>query len=324
MMKAPLEHTAEHRHVPTAKVTGRPRLNWIWVVPIVAGLIGAWLVFQDVQKKGPTITIRFDDGKGMQPGQTVVRYRGTRVGEVQSVELTKDLKTVVVKVRLSRTAANLAREGSKFWVVKADVSGGTISGLDTIVGGPYIEAMPGEGPEKRIFDGLKEGPAVTIQDPGLDITLTWPQLGWLNPGAPLYYRGVEVGLVRDYSLDEEATNILIRVHVQKRFAPLVRQNSQFWNAGGIKADISLFHGVSVSAESLKSLLEGGIAFATPSPPGVAPGRHQVFPLHEKPEEKWTKWAPPIDIGPPGDEPKSDGGMDLQPLRPNGEIPVPKT
>ncbi len=324
-MKAKESENGGNKHLPEAKISRRARFNWIWIVPLVAGAIGGWLVYQNLKKSGPTITIRFDDGKGIQASQTLIRYRGARVGEVASVELTKDLKAVEIKAKLDKSAANLARDGSKFWIVKADVSAGNISGLDTIVGGPYIEAMPGEGSPQKVFEGLKQGPIVTLEDPGLDITLTWPQLGWLNPGAPLYYRGVEVGLVRDYSLGERATNILIRVHVHQRYVPLVRDNSKFWNAGGIKADIGLFHGVSISAETLKALFVGGIAFATPSPPGASPLKNEVFPLYEKPEDKWLKWSPAIDIGQPADESQPASGFDLQqPLNAAKNIQIPKT
>ena len=323
-MSATVSDVSELRSLPRAKLGRKSRFNWIWVVPIVAGAIGAWLVYQNLKKTGPTITIRFEDGKGIQPAQTVIRYRGVRVGEVRSIELTKDMKHVEVKARLDHTAADLARDGSSFWVVNADVSGGSVSGLDTIMAGPYIEAAPGTGAQKKEFEGLKQGPVITTEDHGLEITLTWPQLGWLNPGAPLYYRGVEVGIVRDYSLGAEATNILIHAHVHKRFAPLVRQNSKFWNAGGIKADFGLFSGLNVSAESLKSLLVGGIAFATPAPPGPALQPNQVFPLNEKAEEKWLKWSPQIDIGPPTDGSQPDKSFDLQQMNPAKNVHLPKT
>ncbi len=308
--------------LPQARITKKSRLQWIWLVPIVAGGIAAWLVYQNVKKSGPSIMIRFEDGKGIQAAQTVIRYRGVRVGEVISVELTDDMKGVSVKARLDKSAANLAREGSRFWVVKADVTAGSVSGLETLVGGPYIEALPGNGAPKNEFDGLKQGPIET-QEGGRDITLTWPQLGWLNPGAPLYYRGVEVGIVRDYSLGEYATNIVIHAHVRKRFIPLVRQNSKFWNAGGINADFSLFGGLSVSAETLKSLLVGGIAFATPSPAGTMPTTNQVFQLYEKAEDKWLKWAPQIDIGPSAGGSASDSSFDRPQVSPTTSLPLPK-
>jgi paraquat-inducible protein B len=303
----------ETSELPRAKVTRKSRFNLVWIVPIVAGIIAAWLVYQNLRHIGPTIVIRFEDGKGIQPGQTAVRFRGARVGEVSAVELNPDMKSVAVKVRLEKFAAHLAREGSSFWIVKADVSAGSLSGLDTIVGGPYIQALAGTGPVKKNFVGLEQGPLIIAPEGGLDITLSWPELGWLNPGAPLYYRGVEAGVVRDYSLGEHATNIIIHAHIHPRFAPLVRQNSEFWNAGGIKADFGLFRGLSVSAETLKAMLIGGIAFATPSPPGPEPEKDVVFRLHEKAEEKWLKWAPDIDLGPQTNNPEPPTKLDLKQL-----------
>jgi paraquat-inducible protein B len=281
---------------PEAKISRRRRFSVIWIVPIVAGLIAAWLVYKNLQQSGPAITIRFSDGSGLLAGHTVIRYRGVQIGEVSSVELTSDDQAVEVHARLEKPEANFARDGAAFWVIRADVASSGLHGLDTIVAGPYIQAQPGDGPKKKKFIGLEQGPIAAVSDGGLDITLTWPQLGWLNAGAPLYYRGVEVGIVQDYRLGDHATNIVIHAHIQPQYSALVRADSKFWNAGGIKADISLLGGVSVSAESLKSLLVGGIAFATPSPPGPMAPKDTIFSLYEKPEDKWLKWSPAIEVG----------------------------
>jgi paraquat-inducible protein B len=104
----------ETSEVPRAKVTRKSRFNLVWIVPIVAGIIAAWLVYQNLRHIGPTIVIHFEDGKGIQPGQTAVRFRGARVGEVSAVELNPDLKSVAVKVRLEKFAAHLAR-GIRSW-----------------------------------------------------------------------------------------------------------------------------------------------------------------------------------------------------------------
>ena len=307
--------------LPKAKITRKHRLSLIWIIPVVAGLIAGWLVYQNVRRMGPSITIRFADGKGIQAGRTMIRYRGVRVGQVRAIELNPDMQSITVDARLDRSAAGLAREGSEFWVVRADVSAGSLRGLETIMGGSYIQAQGGNGPEKKHFIGLEPGPAVTLEAGGLDFTLTWPQLGWLNPGAPIYYRGVEVGLVRDYSLGDHATNILIRARIHSRYAPLVRENSKFWNAGGIKADVGLF-GVSVSAETLKSLLVGGIAFATPSPPGARVEGNVIFPLNEKAEHKWLKWSPDIALEPQTNNPEPPPAIDLDELAPKKETDPP--
>ena len=285
------------RELPEARVRRRTWVSIVWLVPVLAAVIAGWLLYQNMRKNGPPIIIRFADGRGLRAGQTVIRYRGVSVGEVESLNLTTNARWVEVHARLDRSAAHLAGAGAQFWVVRPDVTAGSLRGLETIVGGPYIQIQPGSGPEPKEFIGLDEGPLVVPNDGGLDITLTWPQLGWMNPGAPVYYRGVEVGVVQDYHLGRFATNIIIHAHIKPQYAPLVRQDSKFWNAGGISADIRFF-GVTFSAESLKSMLVGGVAFATPLPPGPPATPSVVFPLEEKPEDKWLKWAPAIDLEPP--------------------------
>ena len=284
-------------NLPEAKVGRRRRfpISVVWLVPILAALIAGWLVYKSIRTNGPVIWIRFTDGRGLQAAQTMIRYRGVRVGEVETIRLTPDARWVEVEARLDTSAAHLARAGTQFWVVRPSINAGSLRGLETIVGGPYIQIQPGAGPPQRNFVGLEEGPVAIAEDDGLDVKLTWPRLGWLNRGAPVYYRGVQVGTVQDYRLGNFATNIVIQAHIRRKYADLVRTDSEFWNAGGIVADFGLFNGLSVRAESLKSLLMGGIAFATPSPPGPPVAAGKVFLLHEKPQDDWLKWAPPIPI-----------------------------
>jgi len=54
-------------------------------------------------------------------------------------------------------------------------------------------------------------------------------------------------------------------------------------------------GLNISAENIKSLVIGGIAFATPSPAGKAAVDGDQFQLSEKPEERWLKWSPTIEL-----------------------------
>ncbi len=55
--------------VPTAGARRRRRIPLVWFVPLVAGLIGLWLDWDTYSKRGPTITIPFDDADGLQAGQ---------------------------------------------------------------------------------------------------------------------------------------------------------------------------------------------------------------------------------------------------------------
>jgi len=280
--------------LPKAEIVERNGFSIIWVVPVVAAAIAGWLVYKKVTQAGPMITILFTDGKGLQTDQTVVKYRGVRVGDVRQIGLTEDQHNVEVKARLDKSAASLARDGSLFWIVRPEISAGMVRGLETLVPGPHIEVQPGSGKEKHKFIGLNKSPVAKVEDGGIDIVLMSPQLGSLMIGSPVYYRGVEVGAVQEYVLSDDALTVNLQVHIGPRYVPLVRQTSKFWNAGGMHVDLSLF-GLEVRALSLKSLMVGGVAFATPDPPGQPASRGLEFRLYDKPKDEWLAWLPKISL-----------------------------
>jgi paraquat-inducible protein B len=280
--------------VPRAKIREQTRFPIIWILPVIAAVTAGWLVFKSVREAGPVISIQFNDGSGIQANQTVLKYHGVRIGEVRSVRLAGDLSRVEVEARLAASAKDLAREGSQFWIVRPEVGAGGLHGLETIVSGPYIQVQPGGGREQKKFIGAEEPPILNQSKKGLEIILTAPQIKTLSAGSPVYYRGIEVGAVEYYVLSTNATGVEIHTLIKPSFAPLVRADSQFWNAGGISVNLKLF-GINISAETFKSLIIGGIAFATPSPPGDLASNGAVFPLNEKMDEKWLKWSPVIEI-----------------------------
>ncbi len=78
--------------IPKARVRRRRLFRLIWIVPVMAIAVAAYLVFHRMQDYGPEVTIAFSDGGGLRVGQTPVRYRGVQVGEVVGVRLSKDEK----------------------------------------------------------------------------------------------------------------------------------------------------------------------------------------------------------------------------------------
>lgn len=285
--------------IPVALPASRPlksikraQVSILWLVPVLAVLVGGYLVFDRIQAVGPVITLTFREGDGLLPDQTAVRYRGVQIGTVHSVALSADGRRVEVVSRLNRSAARLACEGSQFWVVRPEVSAAGFHGLETIVSGSYIQMEPGQGKPATYFTGRETAPLPEKLRGGLELVLTCPQIGTLDAGAPIYHRGLEVGTVEDVMLDSNATGVNIRICIQPRYAALVRQNSVFWNAGGLDVTLKLF-GINVSAESVRSLVVGGIAFATPSPAGLPAAANSRFVLEDKLEQKWLKWETPI-------------------------------
>ena len=280
---------------PKARLKKTSRFSWVWLVPVVAAVVAGWLVFQNLKKLGPTIAIEFRDGNGLVANQTIVRYRGVRIGNVRSVGLTKDLQRVVVQVRLDRSATAFARAGTIFWVVRPEVGASGFQGLETIVSGPYIQGQPaGNGPVQKSFIGVEEAPILPSTEGGTEFVLQSPSVGSLAHGSPVYYRGVEVGSVQYLGLGKNSTTVDVHILIKTKFAPLVRTDSIFWNAGGINVDLRLL-GISISAENFKSVIIGGVAFATPDEVGEQAPAGTVFPLHDKVENKWLSWVPAIAI-----------------------------
>lgn len=286
---------ARDQPLPKATVT-RPRRIWIiWLFPVVAAIIYGVLVYDYMSRRGPAVTITFADAVGVEPGQTVIRYRGVVVGRVQEVDVTDDLQQVRVVARLSRGATELAREGTKFWIVRPQLRVGRVSGLETLLGGPYIQAMAGDGPRARNFEGSEHPPVVRSSEDGVRVLLLSPRTGSLKEGSPVFYRGLQVGVIESIELARNSASVNIYAHIEQRYAALVRSGSKFWNVSGFNFDFGLFRGAEVKLESLATLLTGGVAFATPpgGESGEAAADELIFELHEQPQPEWVAWRPAI-------------------------------
>ena len=249
-------------------------------------------------RTGTSITIRVDRADGLKPG-TPIRFRGLDVGQVESVDLTPDLQAVLLRARITEVPERITREGTRFWVVKPALGLVRTENLETLVTGQYLEVQPStrNGAQRRDFTALAQAPEVKEEPVGLPLTLSAPRRGSIKPGVPVTYREVAVGKVTGFELGQTADRVLIHVLIEPRYATLVRGGSRFWTSSGFGFDFGLFKGASVRTESLETLIEGGIAFATPDGEkmGSQARPQQTFALFDKPEEEWLIWAPKISL-----------------------------
>jgi paraquat-inducible protein B len=250
-------------------------------------------------QRGTQITIKVDRADGLHPG-TAIRYKGLDVGKVEDVDLTSDLQAVMLTARITEVPDKIARVGTEFWVVKPEVGLIKTSNLETLVTGQYLEVLPASkstGPQKS-FVALKDPPNASARDEGLSVVLSAPRRGSIKPGVPVTYREVTVGKVMSYELGQTADRVLIHILIEPRYASLVRGGSRFWNSSGFGVDFGLFRGATVRTESLETLIDGGIAFATPEGErmGTQARPEQTFPLFDKAEDEWLLWAPKIPLG----------------------------
>ncbi|ROT46298.1 intermembrane transport protein PqiB [Pusillimonas sp. NJUB218] len=253
------------------------RFSWIWLVPLVAAIVGLSFIVRTWINTGPTITIAFESAEGLEIGQTKVRYKDVVVGLVTDIKVSNDRSNVLVMAQLDRDASHyLAREGARYWVVKPRLSLGSVSGLGTLLSGAYISADVSpdiaENPSTAYkFTGLEKPPAVTNDRSGTRFTLRATELGSLEIGSPIYYRQIAVGRVIDYALADEGTSVDIQVFIDAPNDRFVTSDARFWNISGINVSLSTA-GVNVQTGSLASVISGGISFASANPANEIPAQ----------------------------------------------------
>jgi len=245
------------------KTSSRWSVSLVWIVPIIALLVGISLVVHNRMQAGPEITITFKTGEGLTAEKTQVKYRNVVIGHVSEVELSEDQKSVTATVKLAKQAASFTREDAKYWVVRPRIGAGGVSGIDTLLSGAFIGADSGESQRTvKNFIGLEAPPPITYGEPGKRFTLVTKDLASLDIGSPLYYRKIPVGQVVGYALDKEGKGVDVEVFINAPNDAYVTSDTRFWNASGIDIGVSA-NGFSVKTESLSAVLIGGIAFGAP-------------------------------------------------------------
>jgi paraquat-inducible protein B len=260
------------------------RISIVWLVPLIALAIGGWLVYKAFSEKGPTVTITFKAATGLEAGKTKIKYKDVELGQVTSIDLDDDLAGVTVKAEMAKQAEKFISENTRFWVVRARVAAGAVSGLGTLFSGAYIGLDPGRpGNLKTHFQGLEVPPVVTTDLPGSHFVLRAASLGSLNIGDPVYFRRIEVGQVVGYQLDEDGQAVTVKVFIHDPHHQLVRKNTRFWNASGLDVAIDA-EGLRLDTESFATLMIGGITFDTPVDQAAEPAEeNDVFKLFKNRE-----------------------------------------
>jgi paraquat-inducible protein B len=268
--------------IPEGVVKPRSGISIVWIIPIVAALIGAWVAYKSYSEIGPTILITFEDAEGLVAGKTKIKYKDVDVGLVESIDLEDDLKHVLVTVQMHKGSEAYLTEKTRFWVVKARIRAGSVSGLGTLLGGAYIAIDPVNGGKfVKNYTGLETVPVVTTDQPGQHFRLKASRRGSLDVGAPIYFRQIMVGEVVSYQLSEDAGSVDFKIFINEPHHLKVMENTRFWNASGLDVSLSAA-GFKVDMESAVSLLSGGLAFGVPpnAPPGDEAEESRVFTLYE--------------------------------------------
>ena len=254
----PLPPVPQSRAVPKK----RTRFSLVWVIPIVAAIVGAWVAVTRYLAQGEEITIVFKSAEGLEAGKTKIHYNGVDVGTVTKIRLSDDHRTAIATAQMAPKTEEFLVDDTKFWVVRPRISGANISGLGTLISGAYIGMEIGKSKKDRDdFVALDTPPVISGEMPGRFFILKTLDLGSIDTGTPLYFRRLQVGQVASYELDRDGKYVTVKIFVRAPYDQYVNPNTRFWHASGF--DLSLTaNGLKMQTQSVLSILIGGIAFET--------------------------------------------------------------
>ena len=268
--------------LPSVAVRKRRWPSPIWLLPLIALLIGLWLLYQNWYKTGPTIVVQFTNAEGIEPGKTEVRYKAVAVGKLKSLRVSDDLKYVDAEIILSRDMGKHLGSDARFWIVSPRITRSGISGLSTFFSGTYIGMSPGtNSDDQTYYMGEDRPPEIAPTEAGRRFYLLADSLGSIDIGAPIFYKQLQVGEVIDFKLLDKNAGVQLEVFIRDPYYELVRNNSRFWNASGAEFKFGA-NGATFRMESLTSLISGGIAFETPKAFDESPASpaQQTFVLYK--------------------------------------------
>lgn len=259
---------ADAFHPPSAITQRRKHFSPLWLVPLLAAGLVAYLGYRAFAAHGPTITVTFETADGLRVEQTQVKHKAVPLGTVQRIELSEGADHVIVHIAMDARAEPMLTEHANFWVVRPRLQGGGIAalqtGLETLVSGPYIELDPSmiRGEPKQHFEGLEQPPAVRSGEPGTTIVLKAHEIGAIGAGSVIMHRQVPVGEVIGFELDDKTDDVSLRAFVRAPYDRVIVPQTVFWNLSGLDVRMGA-SGLHVEVASMRTMISGGIAFRTP-------------------------------------------------------------
>jgi paraquat-inducible protein B len=238
--------------------------------------------------------LEFKNAQGLLAGESQLRYMGIPVGLVDKVTPTNG--KVLVSARLHQGYEFLRRKGSVFSIVRPSLELQKVSGLETLVSGIYIDCTPGTGgavADRFRGTAQEDADLVEYEEGGFEVILQSSSTK-IMPGTAIMYRGVRVGKIISKALAAEGQRVNLKASIRKQYAGLLRENTRFWNAGGVKISGGLIS-LNVQASALESRALGGVEFSTPDGPamgGPVESGH-LYELYETPKKDWLNWSPSL-------------------------------
>lgn len=256
-------------------------LSLVWLVPLAALAVSLGVAWKAYSDRGVLIRIAFDNASGVVANETTVRYRDVVIGRVEDVGFAGDLSKVSVWARIDKEIAPYLDQDAAFWVVRPEVSTRGISGLSTVLSGVYIEGTWDQEPgvAATSFEGEDGPPLVQPGRDGRRITLRTTDGSMISEGAPVLFRGIEVGRLEQPRLTVSGDSIVVDAFIDAPHDRRINSATRFWDTSGFSVSFGA-SGLSLDVDSIASLVVSGIEFDTVFDGGKPVGKGTVFDIHE--------------------------------------------
>lgn len=283
------------------RVTGKSRLVWETVSLSPSGLkhadrllagpairldyvagarVGTMTLESQAQRGGIKLTLQADDLAGLSEGAPLW-FKGLQIGQVGP--LTLDAKgNASVSLLVNENHSHLLK-GARFYraaplQIEANLSGikvDTSPASAWLAGGIKLVQAPAGERIDRLYPSQELALLGTRNARPQHWLLRAEQADGVSIGSPVLYLGLEAGKVKGLKADDRGVEITLEIDAV--YAPLLKQQLQFWKKAAIDGKIRL-DGVQVKMGNLATLLRGGIEFDRL---GTGRSSHQLFDSKEQ-------------------------------------------
>ncbi|MEF1253881.1 MULTISPECIES: PqiB family protein [unclassified Vibrio] len=184
--------------------------------------------------QGLNISLKSRDLGGISVGSQIV-YRKIPIGEVYSYQLDRDSKNVIIQASIRDEYRHIITDDSRFWNVSGIGANIGFEGVDVklesfsaLLGGSIAVDSPDGGEPVADNSQFKLYPNLKTAGRGIAIKIDLPDDNKINAsGAPIMYRGIEIGQITDLELSHGRENIVASAAIQPAFSDMLTTGSRF-------------------------------------------------------------------------------------------------